>query len=76
MKRQNSILRVGTKTHMPLIRNELNMLYSGQVYEELQTDEGREKLRQQSLEAIQKVMRKEIGRPGVEQVLFTNLVMQ
>lgn len=62
--------------HLPLIKNKLVMLFGGEVYEELQTDEGRELLRQKSLEAIQQIMLDEVGVEGVEQVLFTNFVMQ
>lgn len=62
--------------HMPAIRNGLVMLFSAQVYEELRTAEGKEKLRQDALLSVQSVLQKEIGKPGVEQVLFTNFVMQ
>ncbi|AFU97694.1 flagellar basal body-associated FliL family protein [Simiduia agarivorans] len=62
--------------HMPMIRNALVMIISGQIYEELQTPEGRELLRQQALAEIQSILETEIGKPGVEQVLFTNFVMQ
>lgn len=62
--------------HMPMIRNALVMLLSGQVYEDMQTLEGRELLRQQALTEIQGILQTEIGKPGVEQVLFTNFVMQ
>ncbi|UTA49492.1 flagellar basal body-associated FliL family protein [Simiduia sp. 21SJ11W-1] len=62
--------------HMSMIRNALVMLFSGQVYDELQTPEGRELMRQQALEEIQRIVESEIGKPGVEQVLFTNFVMQ
>lgn len=66
----------GLQTHLPLIKNRLVLLYSGEVYEELQTDEGRELLRQKSLEAVQQIMEQEIGSTAVEQILFTNFVMQ
>lgn len=62
--------------HMPAIRNSLVMLFSGQLYEDLQTAEGKELLRQEALLSVQEVLQKEIGKPGVEQVLFTNFVMQ
>lgn len=64
------------ETHMPMIRNSLILLFGGQEYEELQTVEGKENLRQQALVKIQELLEEEIGKPGVEQVLFTNLVMQ
>ncbi|MCV6627202.1 MAG: flagellar basal body-associated FliL family protein, partial [Cellvibrionaceae bacterium] len=62
--------------HMPMIRNALVMLFSGQIYEELQTPEGKELARQLALEEVQSMMEREIGEKGVEQVLFTNFVMQ
>lgn len=62
--------------HMPALRNAIVMLMRGQVYDELQTPEGKELLRQHILMAIQEVLQTEIGLPGVEQVLFTNFVMQ
>ena len=64
------------QTHMPLIKNRLVMTFGGEVYDELQTDEGKELLRQKALEALQQVMQEEIGKPGIEEVLFTNFVMQ
>lgn len=62
--------------HMPMIRNALVMLLGGQEYEDLQTPEGKELLRQQALAEIQGLIENEIGKPGIEQVLFTNFVMQ
>ena len=62
--------------HMPRIRNSLILLFSGQVYEEMQTDEGKEILRQDVLTELKNIMQEEIGKPGIEKVLFTNLVMQ
>lgn len=62
--------------HMPLIRNNLVMLLSGQTLETLQSTEGKEALGKQALQSVQDVMQKEIGKPGVEQVLFTSFVMQ
>lgn len=73
----------GIQQHMPLIRNRVVLLYSGERYEELQTPEGREALAQKTREAIQDVLITEgIVAPenaetgGVERVLFTNFVMQ
>lgn len=64
------------ETHMPMLRNALVLLFSGQVYEDLQTAEGKERLREESLAELQRLLQQEIGKPGVEQVLFTNFVMQ
>lgn len=75
MLRDNSVVPA-LELHMPALRHSINMLLVGQVYEELQTAEGKELLRQHALVAVQEVLETEIGVPGVEQVLFTNFVMQ
>ncbi len=60
----------------PVIRNTLVLLFSKQDYLELQTREGKEMLKKSATKAIQDLMMKEIGKKGVETVLFTNFVMQ
>lgn len=63
--------------HLPLVKNQLVMLFGGEVYEDLQTDEGRELLRQKALGVLQETVKQEMGdESGVEEVLFTNFVMQ
>lgn len=77
------------KLHMPAIRNGLVMLLSGKSFEELQTVEGKETLKLEALDIINKQLEKEQQaliekseeeeKPAiakVEQVLFTNFVMQ
>ncbi|WP_027329203.1 flagellar basal body-associated FliL family protein [Marinimicrobium agarilyticum] len=75
MFRDNAVAAALEK-HMPRIRNDLIMLMSGQEFEDLQTPEGRELLRQDALRSIQAILQEEIGQPGIEQVLFTSFVMQ
>jgi flagellar FliL protein len=75
MARESDVIEA-IELHMPMIRNSLIMLFSGQVYEELQTEEGRELLRQDALLELQSILEKELGKPGVEKLLFTNMVMQ
>ncbi len=64
------------KEHRPAIRNSLVMLFSSQDPYELNTREGKEQLRSESLSEIQKVMKAETGTTGVESVFFTSFVMQ
>ncbi len=64
------------QAHLPLIKNQLVMLFSGENYENLQTDEGRELLRQKAQHEVQAIVEQETGLAGVEQILFTNFVMQ
>ncbi len=64
------------KEHRPAIRNSLVMLFSSQEPHVLNTREGKEKLREETLVEIQKVLKQETGTPGVDNVFFTSFVMQ
>ena len=61
--------------HMPAIRNALVLLLSRQVYEDLMPNEGKEKLRADALTAVQAVLQAQVGRPGIEDLFFSNFVM-
>ncbi|MFT3928765.1 MAG: flagellar basal body-associated FliL family protein [Spongiibacteraceae bacterium] len=77
-------LRVGVSSenheavahHMPRIRHELIMLLSRQSGTDLETMEGKEKLRKDALTAIQKFMEVETGKKTVDDLLFNNFVIQ
>jgi flagellar protein FliL len=62
--------------HMPHIRHELIMLFSRQNEETLQSMPGKEQLRQEALAAVQKIMQSEENKKVVEDLLFTNFVIQ
>ena len=47
--------------HMPVIRNNLLLLFSSQTAETLNSPEGKEQLRQQALDEINKVIEEETG---------------
>ena len=64
------------KVHMPVIRNNLVMLFSGQAFDDLATPVGQEILRQKATASVQAVAQKELGKVVVDQVLFTNFVLQ
>ena len=64
------------KVHMPVIRNNLVMLFSGQSFDTLATPVGQEMLRQKVTASVQEVAQKELGKVVVEQALFTNFVLQ
>ncbi|MCQ4321107.1 flagellar basal body-associated protein FliL [Stutzerimonas stutzeri] len=66
----------GLKEHMPLLRNQLVMLFSSQDFASLATPVGQEMLRQQATASVQELAQKEIGKLAIEQVLFTNFVLQ
>ena len=75
MTRDGSVIST-VELHQSMIRNALILLIGGHSFEELQTAEGKELLRQACLQEIQRLLQQEIGKPGIEQVLFTDFVMQ
>ena len=73
-KAQEAITR-----HMPAVRNSLVLLLSKQVFEELSTNDGKEKLRVDALGAVQEVIKKQTNKKtskGVKDLFFSSLVMQ
>lgn len=62
--------------HMPVIRNNLMLLFSDQSYDSVSTLEGKETLRESALEVVQQILEEETGDPGIEAVYFTSFVMQ
>ena len=62
--------------HLPVIRNNLMLLFSSQTYDSVSTLEGKEALREEALSVIQEILEEETGDPGVEAVYFTSFVMQ
>ncbi|RJG09845.1 flagellar basal body-associated protein FliL [Pseudomonas cavernicola] len=64
------------KVHMPVLRNNLVMLFSGQDFDSLATPVGKEMLRQLATASVQELAQKETGNVAIEQVLFTNFVLQ
>ncbi|MFC6338867.1 flagellar basal body-associated protein FliL [Pseudomonas sp. CCM 7891] len=64
------------KVHMPVLRNNLVMLFSAQSFDTLATPVGQEMLRQKATASVQEVALKEVGKVVVEQLLFTNFVLQ
>ena len=64
------------KMHIPLIESTLLNIFSQANADDLSTSVGKEALKQQSLGAVQLVMKDLEGNETVEKVLFTGFVMQ
>lgn len=65
--------------HMPAVRNSLVLLLSRQVFEDLATNEGKEKLRAEALAAVQDVVKQQASKKtakAVKDLYFSSLVMQ
>lgn len=69
-------VRLAVDQHMPSLRNAMVMLFGAADFAALKTLEGKEALREEALKALQEIMLKELGKPGIEQVLFTEFVLQ
>lgn len=75
MTREEDVI-AAIELHRPTVDHTINLIAGGQIFEEVQTAEGKELLRLQLLQELQALFEKEISKPGIEQVLFTNFVMQ
>jgi flagellar protein FliL len=65
------------KANDPVVRNDLLLLLGGQHYQTISTREGKEKLRQEALDSVRRVVKSAGGKAErVEAVYFTSFVMQ
>lgn len=62
--------------HMPFIRNNLILLFSRQMQENLDNQEGKELLRQEALQEINNILVAEEGESSVIDLYFNQLVVQ
>ena len=75
MSRDQGVIN-DVRDHIPMIRNSLILLYSGAVYEEVTTREGKEQMLADGLAEIRKVMAGNTEAELIEAVYFTALVIQ
>ena len=75
MARDQKVIEA-VKNHTPLIRNNLILLYGGVQYEVITTREGKEQMLADGLREIQKVLAPRVGKPNVEALYFTSLIIQ
>jgi len=65
------------RLHDPMIRNDLLMLFGGQTYDVISTQDGKEQLRSKALDVVRHVITVQGGDgKKIEQVYFTSFVMQ
>ena len=73
---RNQAVIDGAKEHLPVVRNNLIMLFSGKNFQDLVGREAREALRIEALEEVNKLL-SELGVAGrFEDLYFTGFVMQ
>lgn len=62
--------------HLPALRNALVLLLSRQSESAVVTGEAREHVRQKALEELRTIIESEEGMPLIEDLLFTNFIVQ
>ncbi|ART79727.1 flagellar basal body-associated FliL family protein [Oceanisphaera avium] len=62
--------------HLPLLESTLLTVFSRQTADNYLTAEGKLAVRQEALDELNAVLTEELGKPLVEKVLFTSIVMQ
>lgn len=75
MSREQSVVN-SLRDNLAIVRNALILLYSTSVYEEVNTRKGKEKMLEEGLAEIERVMVETTGEGGVEALYFTALVIQ
>jgi flagellar FliL protein len=64
------------RRHSPYLRNSLVLLFSRQDDDAVVSPEGREQLRRDALDAVRAILVQEEGKPYVEDLVFSNFVVQ
>lgn len=76
LRLQDSTAANSVRHHMPYIRNNLMMLFSAQTDESISSQDGKEALRQEALEAVREVIKKEDQTEGVVDLYFNAFLIQ
>lgn len=64
------------KQHLPVIKNNVILMFSAQKFGDLVSREGKEKLRAETLTEINGALTKYHGKEGIEEIYFTSFVIQ
>lgn len=76
LRLQNNAAADSVRHHMPYIRNNLVMLFSAQSDESISSQEGKEALRQEALQVVRDVIKKEDQAEGVVDLYFNAFLIQ
>jgi len=76
LRLQDAAAANSVRHHMPYIRNNLVMLFSAQSDESISSQEGKEALRQEALQAVREVIMKEDQTEGVVDLYFNAFLIQ
>jgi len=76
LKVENEALLEKIKSNEALIRHQIVMLLSAQTKQEMETPAAQETIRVAALSRVKEALAKELGKTGVEDLLFTSFVVQ
>ncbi len=76
LRARNAAAADALKLHDPQIRNALLMLLGAQTLDQVNSREAKEELQKKVLAEIQRILKAETGKAGVDAVYFTSFVMQ
>ncbi|WP_293367956.1 flagellar basal body-associated FliL family protein [Nevskia sp.] len=76
LRARNAAAVEALKLHDPQIRNALLMLLGAQTLPDISSREAKEVLQKKVLEEIQRILKAETGKTGIDAVYFTSFVMQ
>ncbi len=76
LRLDNSDAGHSVRHHMPLIRNNLVMLFSAQTDESISSQDGKEALRQEALKVVQDVLHEQDRQEGLVDLYFNNFLIQ
>lgn len=69
-------LKSHLSTHMPAIKHTIMMVLSEQTVENLKSMQGKQLLREKTVQAVRTLLKKQIGEPVVKDILFTSFIIQ
>ena len=75
MARDQEVI-AAVQQNAPLIRNNLMLMMSSLGYDDIMSREGKDKLRAAALEEVSAILKRETGKSGPEDLLFTSFVVQ
>lgn len=76
LKLKDPALAEAVQLHTPAIKHQLIMIFSEKKFFEMQSIDGKKKMRDEALKAVQDFLKDKTGDTTVENIFFTSLIVQ
>lgn len=76
IRSQDAALIKQIPAHLPMIQDQLRILFSQQALDVISTIDGREQLQQQAFDVINQIFEKEFNNTNLDEVFFTTFLWQ